>query len=100
MTDKLDDISVAIGRLQAQMESGREERRTMMGKIDGIAIKLDRIPALASRIEAAEERLDTVEPEVEKIKKARWMGIGAAAVIGGGGASVWTFFRDFFGGGQ
>lgn len=103
MPDQLHSISAAIGRLQAQVEVGRENDKVILSRLDEISGRLGCLAPMKSRIEGTEKRLDAIEPEVERVKKARWMSLGAATAIGAGGASgavgVWAAIRGLFGGG-
>lgn len=97
---QISEISEAIGQLRAQVQIGRENDMQIMRTLSEINGKLSGLPTMRASIESVTARVDAIEPEIEKVKKARWFGIGAASVTGigagVGGAGVWRTLQKLF----
>ena len=89
----LDEISLALGRLQANAERHDENDRRIEAKIE---TKFDAIFDRLACLPAMKSRLDKIEPNVESLlaTRQRTFGIaaGVAAVVTSiGGAITWAF---------
>lgn len=70
----IDEVSKAIGELQAQSAANAKG-------IDGLNTKLDGIHTLLVDINNTKVRVDDIEPKVEKLEKAEAKRNGAAVAI-------------------
>ena len=93
MPGQLDEISVAIGELQAGQRTAEHAREELKASITALNANL---ASLTLAMATATATIQRVEPQVaewvEKSKKAQWIGLGAlggGAVAGGAiGAKV------------
>jgi hypothetical protein len=93
---EFNQLSAVIGRLQEATERAQHDRREILAKLDALAEAVAIVPAI--RDEIAE-----LKPEVEKLKRARLLGLGALGVlsVGGGGlgGGIVAKLTELFGGG-
>ncbi len=104
MAGDLQEISVAIGRLQAEVESARASRKVTYEKIEEIAGVLSRlssqlgqslheIAVLRAEVAAVRADVAAIKPEVELWKGLRNRALGGMAVAGlllsATGAAAW-----------
>lgn len=109
MTTKLDDISVAIGEMRAEVTGLRrdfqsaelrsvEHRSAVHRRMDGIVEDLGEVKAEVSvaneRIEAVKDDVAEMKPVTEEVKRWKLMGLGALGVVGIGGASLGYAFQQ------
>lgn len=103
MTSKLDDISMAIGRMEAEMAGLRRDLQASelravdhrsgvhhrMNEIVGEIgeVKQD-IVAIKADVTAVKEDVSEVKPVTDDVRRWRQMGLGALGVVGIGGAAV------------
>jgi hypothetical protein len=104
VSGELHDISVAIGRVQAALESGqrsqeylRQEIHAAVGKIDAVTAQLVEVTA---QIGTLAERLDRVEPLVEEWSETRQRAVGFLAGVtllaGSAGAAATEILKKVF----
>jgi hypothetical protein len=100
---QINDISEAIGQLRAQVEIGRENDRTIIRTLGEIKGALGNLPIMQAEIDGVTARVDAIEPEVDRVRKARWFGLGVAATTGlgagVGGPGIWQYLQKLFGNG-
>lgn len=91
----LDDISLAIGKLNAQYEDGIRQIGRLMRMVDAMDTKQDEMRSvmhtIAQRTEDLEERLAKAESTIEDYKQLKQRGLGVVAFVGfiaAGGATV------------
>lgn len=105
---KLDDISVMIGRMEAEVSGLRRDfqaaelrsvdhRTAVHRRMDGIIedlgeVKAD-VSATAEKIEAVKDDVAEMKPVTEEVKRWKLMGLGALGVVGIGGASLGYAFQ-------
>ncbi len=109
MTTKLDDISVMIGRMEAEVSGLRRDfqaaelrsvdhRANVHRRMDGIMEDLGEVKAEVSvaneRIEAVKDDVAEMKPVTDEVKRWKLMGIGALGVVGIGGASIGYAFQQ------
>lgn len=94
MTGELHELSAVIGRLQEATEGAQRDRKEILAKLDNLEAGLSIVPQL--KVE-----LDEFKPELERLKRERWIGLGllgAFSLTGGGiGSQLW---KVLFGSGQ
>jgi len=106
---KLDDISVMIGRMEAEVSGLRRDfqaaelrsvdhRSAVHRRMDGIIedlgeVKAD-VSATAEKIEAVKDDVAEMKPVTDEVKRWKLMGIGALGVVGIGGASIGYAFQQ------
>lgn len=125
MADKIDDISFLLGEINAgvqrltkefdtERESAAKSRATIHERLDDQVRQISHLEgsvAIAGtvsaqtrdKVDAIEVRLDKeVAPTIEEWRKIKNMGLGMAALIGLGGATIasaiWVFVTYFWDG--
>lgn len=103
MTTKLDDISVMIGRMEAEVGGLRRDfqaaelrsvdhRAVVHRRMDGIIEDLGEVKAEVSvaneRIETVRDDVSEMKPVTDEVKRWKLMGLGALGVVGIGGAAL------------
>lgn len=103
MTSKLDDISVAIGRMEAEMGGLRRDfqsselrsvdhraaiHRRMDGLVDDLGEVKTEVATVKANVEAVKEDVGEMKPVTDDVRRWRQMGIGALGVVGIGGAAL------------
>lgn len=98
---EIDDISMEIGQLKAQVAEGNRQREAQFRKLDGIVDKLNEISGqvklVADQVSTIKKEMeDDIKPAVSEWKTMKAKGVGALAVIGvlssGIGAGLFKFF--------
>ena len=86
MTGELHELSAVIGRLQEATEAAQRDRGEILAKLDALQASVSIVPQLKSD-------LDAMKPEIEQMKRSRWVGlgiIGTLSLTGGGiGSQLW-----------
>ncbi|MGD9744466.1 MAG: hypothetical protein AB7F08_10200 [Dongiaceae bacterium] len=94
MTGDIHELSAVIGRLQEATESAQRDRKEILTKLDSLEAGLSIVPQMKAT-------LDELKPDVERLKRERWIGLGllgAFSFTGGGiGSHLW---KIIFGSGQ
>lgn len=85
---ELNDISLAIGRLQEAIEASREDHKKLAARVETMNDKLDILPSLVTRVEK-------IEPLALDWQKTKNKALGAIAVTGLGGLGVGTGIGPF-----
>ena len=76
MTGDIHELSAVIGRLQEATESAQRDRKEILTKLDSLEAGL----AIVPQMKAA---LDELRPDVERLKRERWIGLGLLVRQGG-----------------
>lgn len=82
-----DEISAAIGRLEAKVDQGAEDRRAIGGKVDTL---IEANLRSIARVDAVEKDVALMKPDVEDWRRSKQRGIGylAGAGLAGGGLAT------------
>lgn len=92
MIGELHELSAVIGRLQEATEAAQRDRGEILAKLDALQATISIVPQMRADLEA-------MKPEVEQMKRGRWVGLGllgALSLTGGGlGSQLW---KILFGG--
>jgi len=90
----IDDVSQALGSLQAEVRQGNQDRLKLFATLEELSSKLDvhtdKFSIHAIQEGVLHEKVNGMVPEIEKLKKARWVGlglIGGGSLLGGVGGS-------------
>ncbi len=93
MTTELHQLSVAIGKLQAQAEESNRNDQAIWERLDAINAKLAPLPQLVAE-------LAELKPKVAAHEQIKQRGIGFALGIGGvssaGTIGLWELARTLF----
>ena len=108
MTSKLDDISMAIGRMEAEVAGLRRDfQSSELRSVDhraGVHRRMDelvgdlsdvgeKLAAATAKIEAVSDDVAEMKPVTDEVRRWKLMGIGALGVVGIGGASIGYAFQ-------
>lgn len=108
VTSKLDDISMAIGRMEAEVAGLRRDfQASELRSVDhraGVHRRMDdlvadlgeanqKLATATAKIGAVSDDVAEMKPVTEEVKRWKLMGIGALGVVGIGGASIGYAFQ-------
>ena len=102
MTDDLHDISVVIGRLEAENIEAQRQRDALFKKLDRIADDITKLRGAVEMLardnaETARKVNDEIMPTVKELRNLKQQGLGVIAFIGliasAGGAGLLTLYQ-------
>jgi len=86
VTGELHELSAVIGRLQEATEAAQRDRTEILAKLDGLQASVSMVPQMKADLEA-------MKPEIERMKRSRWVGLGILSTLsltgGGIGSQLW-----------
>mgnify|MGYP003661569116 CR=1 FL=1 len=92
MSNELNEVSTAIGRLMAVSEEGQRQREAMFRKLDEIANtvhqSIGQAKLVSVEVENVKKKINEFQPVIDEMKTLKQRGIGALAVIGIGAGSI------------
>lgn len=92
------DIERAIGRLEADAESSRNQRKLIFEKLDKLLEQTAVLPAMNKHIADHCDELKVINNMVQQVKggakAVRWIWIALAALVGSGGFGFYVVAQD------
>jgi hypothetical protein len=86
VSGELHELSAVIGRLQEATEAAQRDRLEILAKLDALQAAISIVPQM--RVD-----LDAMKPEIEHMKRGRWVGLGILGTLsltgGGIGSQLW-----------
>ncbi len=88
----LNEVSLMLGELKAEMAEGHRQRDIMFEKLDKIGQSVQQSithhHAVVAEVNAIKKKLLEIQPTIDEMNNLKQRGIGALAVVGVGAGSI------------